>query len=78
MNFCCLARKYQGGGFQTYRDLSYKDFLITFHPFSIGDFLLQKEPFFRDPLGCAPGSGWGLCSSVSWRVGGNACDASLR
>lgn len=54
---------------RTYRDLSHKDFLISFHPFSIGDFSWQRA-LFCGALGCAPGSVKrpGCCMS-SW-VGG--------
>lgn len=49
--------------FRTYRDLSYKDFLITFHPFFIGDFSLQKEPQSV------------ILSAVPWGVAGDCAAA---
>lgn len=49
--------------FRTYRDLSYKDFLITFHPFFIGDFSLQKEPL-SVILSAVPRGAAGGCAAV--------------
>lgn len=52
-----------------YRDLSLKDFLISFHPFSIGDFSWQRA-LFCGALGCAPGSVGRPCCCMSWWAGG--------
>lgn len=52
-----------------YRDLIHKDFLISFHPFSIGDFSWQRT-LFCAALGCAPGSVRRPCCCMSWCVGG--------
>lgn len=54
---------------RTYRDLSHKDFLISFHPFSIGDFSWQRA-LFCGALGCAPGSVRRPCYCMSWWAGG--------
>lgn len=49
MSFCCPARKCLSFFFffsRSYRDLSYKDFLITFHPFfALVTSYWKKSPF---------------------------------
>lgn len=54
---------------RTYRDLSHKDFLISFHLFSIGDFSWQGA-LFCGALGCAPGNVGRPCCCMSWWAGG--------